>query len=195
MRVVIFSIEEIVVEQLKSKAKIFPACSNMIITNHWDLAEWRKLPKAVFFFDEGEQLVEERLLGCSADEDFTGLAALHDRKMCLFSATLSPYWMKCFEATFGYHAEMFLKYDSVRLLTTGSDNEQIISVSCRKTTQELLASMFDKIDELILERPILIFVTKDDPSVIEKITAKVAEFSNIECNYINSIEGALAANY
>ena len=58
MRVVIFSIEEIVVEQLRQKAKIFPASANMLITNKWDYEAWRQLPKAVFFFDEGEQLVE-----------------------------------------------------------------------------------------------------------------------------------------
>ena len=86
--------------------------------------------------------------------------------MCLFSATLSSYWMKCFESTFGYHKEMFLKYDSVRLLTTGVDSEQIINVSCRKKQQELLDCMIAKIDELILDRPIIIFVSNDDIGVI-----------------------------
>ena len=90
---------------------------------------------------------------------------------------------------------MFIQYRSVRMLTTGVDNEQIINVSCRRKTDELLECMFAKIDELILDRPIIIFVSNDDASIIEKIEAKVAEYAGLEFNFINSLEGALAANY
>ena len=67
--------------------------------------------------------------------------------------------MKCFEAVFGYHVAMFVKYDSVKKLTTGFDEVQKIDVSCRKTKDEILAAMCEKIEYLILDRPILIFVS------------------------------------
>ena len=53
-KVIIYSMEEIVVEQLKKKSLIFPTHSSMLITNVWDIDSWMSHKDAVFFFDEGE---------------------------------------------------------------------------------------------------------------------------------------------
>ena len=39
-KVIIYSMEEIVVEQLKQKSLIFPTHSSMLITNEWDPESW-----------------------------------------------------------------------------------------------------------------------------------------------------------
>ena len=62
-RCVIYSGEEIVVQQIAEKVKLFKAEDEIIVTSLWDPFRWRSTyPKALFVVDEAETLIATKLL-------------------------------------------------------------------------------------------------------------------------------------
>ena len=62
-RCVIYSSEEIVVQQIAEKIKIFPMEDEFIVTSDWNPIEWRaSYPNAIFVIDEAETAIATRLI-------------------------------------------------------------------------------------------------------------------------------------
>ena len=61
------------------------------VTSKWDPHQWKKNEmNKIFIVDEGEHAIEKRLLDLSST-GFNGLAALRDKRVFLFTATLTDY--------------------------------------------------------------------------------------------------------
>ena len=62
-RCVIYSGEDIVVQQIAEKVKLFPCEDEIIVTSLWDPFRWRnEYPNAIFVVDEAETLIATKLL-------------------------------------------------------------------------------------------------------------------------------------
>ena len=110
--VVIYSPVDAIASQTKEKLCMFDCSGKVTVTCRWDPEEWKMNRKnKVFLIDEGEEVIERRLLDLKK-EGFTGLLGLRDFKVVLFTATLTDYYRKCWRRAFQ------ASHDAVRTFPT-----------------------------------------------------------------------------
>ena len=101
-RCVIYSSEEIVVQQILQKVKLFPCEDDVVVTSEWEPWEWRNTyQKALYVIDEAETLIADKLVDLNED-GYNGLVALNDKVIWMFTATLTDYYRDSLKAAFGF---------------------------------------------------------------------------------------------
>ena len=79
---------------------MFDCSAKVTVTCKWAPTEWRMNSKnKIFLIDEGEEVIERRLLDVKK-EGFTGLLGLRDMRVFLFTATLTDYFRECWRRAF-----------------------------------------------------------------------------------------------
>ena len=98
--------------QAREKLRIFDCAEFVSVTAEWDPAQWRKNEKnKIFVVDEGEIAIEQQLLDLTP-KGFNGLAALRDKRVFMFTATLTDYYKLCWQNVFGMPADAVHQFPS-----------------------------------------------------------------------------------
>ena len=109
---VIYCPQEVVANQARVKLRMFDCWDKVTVSAVWEPKEWRKNEKnKIFIVDEGEEAIERRLLDLTPT-GFTGLAALRDKRVFLFTATLTDYYKACWMSAFDMPEEAVRRFPS-----------------------------------------------------------------------------------
>ena len=124
---------------------MFDCSGKVTVTCRWDPNEWKMNRKnKVFLVDEGEEVIERRLLDVKK-EGFQGLLGLRDMRVFLFSATLTDYFRECWRRAFQENAKAVREFPTSHQVRSNVKYYQDVKVSLRRTKNDALQSMLDKV--------------------------------------------------
>ena len=112
----------IIFDQCEEKIPFFTNKNRMLLVDDFNFRHWRsKFPKAFYIVDEGEQVIEQRLVHLKANE-FHGLVCLADKKVFFYTATLDPYWSEAMKNIFGLSPSSIRQFPSIKYLLTQEED-------------------------------------------------------------------------
>ena len=161
-RCVIYSSEEIVVQQILQKVKLFPCEDDVVVTSEWEPWEWRNTyQKALYVIDEAETLIADKLVDLNED-GYNGLVALHDKVIWMFTATLTDYYRDSLKAAFGFDDKIFHRFVTPQKLVGDKDPVQRIEVVLQRSNEESKTAFYSTVTTKAAEGPVIVFIAKDD---------------------------------
>ena len=143
---VIYCPVEQIAAQTKDKLCMFADVSSKVtVVSRWDPTGWRmNVKNKIFIIDEGEEVIEKRLLDLTKD-GFQGLAGLKDFRVFLFTATLTDYYRACWLAAFEMPPEAIRTFPTQQEVKTGIAYQQDVKVSVRRSKLLALQAFLDQI--------------------------------------------------
>ena len=134
-----------VANQCREKLAMFKCRTRVTVTAEWDARGWLSNARnKLFLIDDAEECIEKRLLDLTST-GFKGLAALKKVRTFLFTATLTEYHKKCWQAVFNAPAAAHKEFESSFEVKNARKLEQEVQVSVKRNKPLAVAAAIEKI--------------------------------------------------